>query len=250
MEALCTRCGRPRTAGKRFCTGCGYQFADQIATPQPAAQRVRARLPRGRYRPTRTSTAIAVAIAGLAVGGWLLTAHLAAHSPSRHPPRVTMTQVAVTHPAALATTQPPPAVMPSSARTAGTVTIAPAAAAQPDAAAVGAFLDQYFGAINHHAYHAYVTLLSPKLQHAMTAADFARGYRTTTDSAEALTGISNAANADLVASVSFTSHQAPASSVNGSACTRWTISLYLASNGTSFLIDQPPSSYHASYTAC
>jgi hypothetical protein len=58
------------------------------------------------------------------------------------------------------------------------------------------------------------------------------------------------ANGDYVAQVAFTSNQDATQSASGTDCTKWDISLYLIPNGGSFLIDQPPSSYHAAYTAC
>lgn len=133
----------------------------------------------------------------------------------------------------------------------GQVTIAADVSQDPDASSVATFLNQYFTAINNHDYQSYISLLSPQEQ-SLTQQQFDNGYGSTVDSAETLLGISTAANGDLVASVTFTSHQNPADSPNqGESCTEWNISLFLEQDGgEGYLIDEPPSSYHASYNAC
>lgn len=85
----------------------------------------------------------------------------------------------------------------------------------------------------------------------MTHAQFDQGYRTTADSNETLVGISTASDGDLAAEVTFTSHQNPADSPDQSeSCTDWDISLFLAQGGSGYIVDPPPSGYHASYQAC
>ena len=54
---------------------------------------------------------------------------------------------------------------------------------------------------------------------------------------------------DLAAEVTFTSHQDPADSPGGEACTNWNITLYLSKSGSGYLIDAPPPGYHATYSA-
>jgi hypothetical protein len=133
----------------------------------------------------------------------------------------------------------------------GQVTIAAAVSQDPNASSVATFLNQYFTAINDHDYQSYVSLLSPQEAQGLTQEQFDNGYGSTSDSAETLVGISTAANGDLIASVAFTSHQDPAESPNqDESCTDWNISLFLEQGGGGYLLDQPPSSYHASYQAC
>ena len=121
----------------------------------------------------------------------------------------------------------------------------------PAAPSVAGFLDQYFAAINSHDYQSYVSLLDPNMQEDMTAQQFDSGYRSTADSGETLTGISAAANGDTVATVTFTSHQDPADSVDHKEnCTDWKISLFLEQANAGYLIDQPPNSYHATHSPC
>jgi hypothetical protein len=133
----------------------------------------------------------------------------------------------------------------------GQVTITAGASQDANATSVAAFLDHYFTAINNHDYQSYVSLLSPQAQQGLTAAQFDKGYRSTADSAETLVGISAAANGDLTAAVTFTSHQNPAASPDQQeSCTDWNISLFLLQSAGGYLVDQPPPGYHASYHAC
>jgi hypothetical protein len=45
-------------------------------------------------------------------------------------------------------------------------------------------------------------------------------------------------------------HQSAAESVNDSQCTAWIVSLCLVPNENGYLIDNPPSGYHAQDAAC
>ncbi|HZR48617.1 MAG TPA: hypothetical protein VFB06_03780 [Streptosporangiaceae bacterium] len=204
--------------------------------------------------------AVAAVLTGAGTGGWLLASHLGNHGAS-----LRLAPAAAEHTTAAVTTAPassPDGVSPSAAlsttppqpvpQTVGTVTLSQDVTQDSDAQPVAAFLNQYFGAINSHDYQSYRALLSPPLQEGLTQAQFASGYRTTADSAETLTGISTAGDGDLAADVTFTSHQDPADSVDQTqSCTDWAITLFLSPDGNgSYLIDQQPSSYHASYQAC
>jgi hypothetical protein len=131
------------------------------------------------------------------------------------------------------------------------VTIGPAASQNANASSVAAFLGRYFTAINARDYQSYTALLSPPMRPGQTAEQFASGYRSTVDSAETLVSISAGPNGDLIAAVTFTSHQDPADSPDHQqSCTDWTISLFLEQGSGGYLIDQPPPGYHASYQAC
>ncbi|HEY0719247.1 MAG TPA: hypothetical protein VGD68_16665 [Streptosporangiaceae bacterium] len=147
---------------------------------------------------------------------------------------------------------PPSEVSPTQSVTGGgTVAVDSSVAQDPDSQAIAAFLDGYFSAINSHDYQSYMSLLSPQEQEEFTEAQFDSGYGSTTDSAETLTGISAAGTGDTIASLTFTSNQDTAQSVDQSeSCTNWNISLYLQSNGSSYLIDPPPPDYHATHSAC
>ncbi|WP_300610002.1 hypothetical protein [Trebonia sp.] len=130
------------------------------------------------------------------------------------------------------------------------MSIAPGVAANSATPAVQALLNRYFTAINTRNYTAYNSLLDAQLQASDTSSSFYSGYATTKDSAETLTSIADTGAGDLAATVSFTSHQNPADSINNSSCTMWTITLYLVPQGSSYVITAPPSSYHSTHLNC
>lgn len=199
----------------------------------------------------------ALVLGGSAAGSWLLVSHFAGRSekPTGIAPAAAehSTALPASTPAQSATPSPStaPSPSPSPPQSVGTVTIAADAGQNPDVTTVGQFLNQYFGAINKHDYQSYRALLNPQAQQALTQTQFSQGYRSTSDSAETLASLSSADNGDLQADVTFTSHQNPADSADGTqSCTDWAISLWLTPNGASYVIDQPPSGYHASSQAC
>ncbi len=121
---------------------------------------------------------------------------------------------------------------------------------QPGAAAIAGFLGRYFAAINDHDYAAWISLFTPAGQQGQTPQSFSSGYAATSDSSEKLVALAPAQHGKTAATVTFVSHQDPSASSIGAACTDWSITLYLRPAGTSYLIGQPPSSYHASQEAC
>ena len=123
----------------------------------------------------------------------------------------------------------------------------PASAAQPQ---VEALLSHYFHGINTHDYAEYVSTLNPAEQAKQTQSEFSSGYSSTTDSGMTLTGLSGAGNGGLTATVTFTSRQSPAQSVDKSACNTWTLNLYLVAQGASYLIGPAPSGYQPTYSDC
>lgn len=131
----------------------------------------------------------------------------------------------------------------------GTVQVAPGVSdsAEPQ---VLAYLNHYFSAINAHNYNAYNRLLDAQEQEGDSQAQFDSGYSTTKDSDEVLTGIDDTGGGDVTANVSFTSQQSTGSSVDGSACNDWQISLYLVPRGNSYVMTAAPSGYHAAYSDC
>ena len=108
---------------------------------------------------------------------------------------------------------------------------------------------KYFDDINAHNYSAYAALLAPGMQ-APSSSQFASGYGSTSDTDESLRGLSAGSGGEVVARVTFTSHQEPAESPTGTNCDRWAISLYLVPESGGYQIGKPASGYHASYAYC
>jgi hypothetical protein len=128
--------------------------------------------------------------------------------------------------------------------------VSPAASANPAEPQVAALVNQYFTAINTHNYGAYHALLVSALQASDTPSSFQQGYGTTKDLNEKLTGISDTSGGGEAATLSFTSNQSAADSPTHTACTNWTITLYLVPNGSSYLIGPAAPGYHAHFAAC
>jgi hypothetical protein len=133
---------------------------------------------------------------------------------------------------------------------AGPLTVTPAATAGPDAKAVARLVTRYFRAINKHDFALYRTLFGASLRGGLSSAAFARGYGTSRDSLATLQGISRVGAGELDATVSFTSHQQSADTPSHSACTTWSISLYLVRQGHGYVIVSPPAGYRASFGTC
>ncbi len=140
---------------------------------------------------------------------------------------------------------------PSASPTLGNSTVAVGApvAQNPQAPAVVSLLTSYFTAINTHDYQAYSRLLDQKLQQGLTPARFRAGYGSTADSGAMLTGISTTASG-VAATATFTSHQQPHDSPDRTACTHWSITLFLEQQGGGYAIGQAQPGYHASHQPC
>ena len=175
-----------------------------------------------------------------------LTKNKSAAPPSSQPTSGASSPAASPTASASASASASPTVSPTGA--ASTVALSSSAAANPSAPQVQALVQHYFSAINSHDYAAYNSIHDAKSQ--MAQSTFDSGYATTTDSAEELTAISDAGGGELAATIAFVSHQDPAKSINNSACTKWTIMLYLLPQGSSYLITTTPPGYHAAYTGC
>jgi hypothetical protein len=191
-------------------------------------------------RPSRTRTIVIVAavlvlLVGGGVGAW---ATLSPSGPTTVQP--SGSQSSGPGPSSGPATTPPGG---------GIVAIAPGVAQSSTQTSVIAFLNSYFTAINDHNFQAYHALLDAKMQRAETAGDFDTGYRSVSDSAIVLTSLVPGSG-QVVASMTFTSHQPVSNSPSHSTCTHWDTTLYLTPQGSSYVIGQPPSNYHAAYHAC
>jgi hypothetical protein len=168
--------------------------------------------------------------------------HLPASSPQARPADHASTPTGrATAPTASAAVPPSPGPQ---------ITVTPAATSSPYETAVLSFLTSYFAAIDNHDFPAYQQLFSQPLRSTLSASAFSAGYGTTTDSAITLTSIGVAGSGGAIAQVTFVSHQQPAVSPTNSACTSWSVSLYLLEQDGSYLLEQPPPGYQASFTAC
>ena len=119
----------------------------------------------------------------------------------------------------------------------------------PAAGPVQSLLVSYFTAINGHRFSQYAQSFLPPVRHQLSAATFAAGYGSTTDTGITLVAIT-AASHGLAATVSFTSTQRPAPGASATSCTDWDITLFLGRHGPGYLIGAPPPSYHAYHHAC
>lgn len=179
---------------------------------------------------------------GAAPGARLAGRQTAATRQASPPPR----SPAVPSPSS--TAAPSPSV-PAPGGAAPVVAMAPGLSQAPDAAQVDGFLVSYFTAINTHDYQQYARLLVPARRAQLSAAAFARGYGTTTDTGASLVGISHTGRG-VAATVTFTSEQRAAPGADVTGCTYWDITLYLQRQGGALLIGSPPAGYRAYHRSC
>ncbi len=160
-----------------------------------------------RHRALITSAALAAValLAGVVTAWTVFGQHQGGPGSRLAGRRTTATRRAGPAPRGRAGPAPTPPV-PAPGGAASVVTMAPGMSQAPDAAQVDGFLVSYFTAINAHNYQQYVRLLIPARRTQLSAADFARGYGTTTDEGASIVGISPTGHG-VAATVSFTSQQ-------------------------------------------
>jgi len=206
---------------------------------------------RGGGRRGLFMTLAVVVVLAAGGGAYALATALGRHSTGR--PTAGGSTSAAGSPTGGATRQassPPASASTTASPTPSLVAVSPgvsAGAAQP---AVETLLSHYFQGINSHDYAEYAGTLNPAEQAKQTQAEFDSGYSSTTDSGMTLTGLSATGNGDLTATVTFTSRQSPAQSVDKSACNAWTLNLYLVPQGSGYLIGPAPSGYQPTYSDC
>ena len=179
---------------------------------------------------------------GAAPGARLAGRQTAATRQATPPPR------SPAAPSPSSTAAPSPSV-PAPGGAPPVVAMAPGLSQAPDAAQVNGFLVSYFTAINTHDYQQYARLLVPARRAQLSAAAFARGYGTTTDTGASLVGISRTGRG-VAATVTFTSEQRAAPGADVTGCTYWDITLYLQRQEGALLIGSPPAGYHAYHRSC
>jgi hypothetical protein len=188
----------------------------------------------------------------LASGGTAAALVLTGHHGAKHPQAGGTTKPPPPPSSTPATpTQTPTTASPSPTSTPGLVQVAPGVAGNPQTPRIAAMLSQYFKAINSRDYFGYYALLSPQQQQQTSQSQFDNGFATTRDGGATLQSLSPGPGGTTVATVTFTSHQNPADSVDRhESCTRWRISLYLQHAGNGYVISKPPPTYRASYAPC
>ena len=215
----------------------------------------------GAGRPSggrRAAFILGIALVMLAAGGgaYVLVARSGKHSTAQPPDTHTATSGA--HPTAPSSAASSASISPTGSGTSASPTAAPTAslvsvapgisnAAEP---AVQTTLSHYFEGINTHNYAEYQSAHNAQEQAAESQSAFTSGYQSTTDSAMTLVSLEGTAGGGESATVTFTSHQNPADSIDGSACNNWQLTFFLVPQGTGYLIGPPPSGYKPSYSDC
>jgi hypothetical protein len=145
-----------------------------------------------------------------------------------------------------------PASAPGSGAPAGQngLIVVSAVASAPNEAAVVAFLDRYFDAVNSHDFTVYKRLFILALRPRLSPASFSAGFGTTTDSGEQLHSISVIGGGEVDAAVTFIGRQATAGRPTDPTCTAWSVELYLSWRGTRYLLVAAPLWYQASDSGC
>lgn len=216
------------------------------AAARPAPDPVRAR--RGPLTLPIAALIVALAAAAGGVGSWYAVRQApAAHQSGLPPTASPAISAPARQPAATGSLSLSPSA--SSPAPSGTfVSLAPAAAGYPGAAAIQPVISEYFRAINDRDYAGYLTTHSPGS--ALTRPQFQAGFRSTADSGVVVTGITTAPDGRPAADVSFTSRQQPQDGPGGESCTNWQVTMFFDGGPGTYTIGAPPAGYHASYQAC
>jgi len=219
------------------------------APPFPPVPPATGPVRRGRKGLFAVLAAIVVLAAG---GGAYAVASALGKNPGAHPGGTSSapasgSQSTGTAPAPASTG---PASSPTPSPTLSLVSIAPGVSSSAAVPQVETLLSHYFHGINTHDYAEYASTLSPAEQAKQSQSTFDSGFATTADSGMTLTSLAGSAGGGLTATVTFTSHQAPADSADNSACNDWTLNFYLIPHGTGYLIGPAPSGYQPDYSDC
>ena len=225
----------------------GQTHGTEVPTPRHAAARARAYTARilraepGPRDPRLTAAAATVAV--LVIAGAVVTLLLSNHHPAAGRTQASRTSAAAKPSAHASTGGTAPAHR-------HLVTTALSVGPSPDTTATVTFLTKYFSAINKHNYLKYQHLFSAGLRGGLSESAFVSGYGSSHDSHIVLRSISVTGPGEIDAIVSFTSHQQAASSPTKSACTAWSITLYLVKQDHRYLVQTPPHDYQPSAVSC
>jgi hypothetical protein len=229
-----------------------------MAPATPAPPYVPGPPPGGRDRGGHRGLFVALAVVVvLAAGGgaYALASSLGKHTAAA--PGVTASASAASsasasRPSAGSSTPaatPSTSVTPTPTPVPSLVSIAPGVSTGSAGPQVETLLSHYFNGINTHDYAEYAGTLNPAERAKQSQSTFTAGYSTTADSKMTLTALASNGSG-LTATVTFTSHQAAAQSVDNSSCNDWTLNLYLVPQGSGYLIGPAPSGYQPNYSDC
>jgi hypothetical protein len=139
----------------------------------------------------------------------------------------------------------------STSSASGPVSVGAGVASDATESAVESTLNLNFKAINAHDYTEYQSARNSAEQAAESQSAFASGYGSTSDSGITLTSLTSAANGgEEEATVTFTSHQAVGTGIDGSSCNDWKVTYYLVPQGSGYLIGPSPSGDQPTYSDC
>ena len=205
--------------------------------------------PAGRPNRGRGLFLTVAAIVVLAAGGG---AYALASSLGKHPGKQPTASGSTTPAQPTRPATAPASEAPSPALSLVAVSPSVTGAAEPQ---VETLLSHYFHGINTHNYQEYAGTLNPERLAQQPEEQFNTGFATTTDSGMTLTSLTSGngnGNGGMVATVTFTSHQSPASSIDKRACNLWTLDFYLVPQpgGTSYLIGPAPHGYQPAFSDC
>lgn len=221
----------------------------------PAGQYPLAQPPGGPEHGRRGLFLVLTVIMVLAAGGgaYALATSLGAHSTAQPPATVSAgasSQPPATQPSAgPATPSAGPSTPASPSRALSLVALAPGVPASSASDGVETLLSHYFHGINSHSYPEYASTLTPAEQARQSQSTFNSGYATTADSGMTLTSLTSSGTG-RTATVTFTSHQSAAQSVDHSTCNDWTLNLYLVAQGNGYLIGTAPAGYQPDHSDC
>ena len=139
----------------------------------------------------------------------------------------------------------------STSTTSGLVSVGAGVGSSATESAVEKTLNLNFEGINAHSYTEYQSARTTDEQATESQSAFASGYGSTSDSGITLTSLASAANGGEEATVTFTSHQAAGTGVDGSSCNNWTLIYYMVPQDSGgYLIGPPPSGYQPTHSDC
>jgi hypothetical protein len=250
--------------------GSGQRAPAYPPSPQPAPGYPPPRPPYGAQPPPsggrrssggrKAAFILVVVLVMLAAGGgaYALVSRSSKHDTTQPPasPAAASPATPTAASSASASTSPSGGASPSvsasasTSPTSGLVSVGPGVASNSTESAVEATLNLNFKAINAHDYAEYQSARNPQEQAAESQSAFASGYGSTSDSGITLTSLASDANGEQEATVTFTSHQAAGTGIDGSSCNNWKLIYFMVPQGSGYLIGPSPSGYQPTHSDC